>query len=91
MPIKITQKTKLPQQVDVPASIPVEVTSEVPPVEVPPSPPAVEATPEKTARRKLVVEINAETHRKLRVRAANQDKTLTELVDGVLTAEVSDD
>lgn len=46
--------------------------------------------PVKTARKKLVVEISADTHKNLRKYALDEDKTLTELVDEMLTAGVRD-
>lgn len=74
--IKKNTQVSAATAVDVPASISV--------VEVPTS------IPVKTARKKLVVEISADTHKNLRKYALDEDKTLTELVDEMLTAGVRD-
>ena len=46
----------------------------------------VEAPQAKTARRKLVVEIDASIHKNLRRYALDQDKTLTDVVNELLKA-----
>ena len=84
MPVTITHK---PKAATTPEAI--EATTVGVPPEAP-QPPAEEATPEKTARKKLVVEINAETHKNLRRYALDQDKTLTDVVNDLLTTAVRD-